>query len=421
MKRYVYFLLIGIWMSCRQQPEEIPVCKEVDVIGCHDSIMRLSALTDTVHYLLLEPAETDSDASYPPRLLSLKKHLAVLFPSEKGSLFNVCQVYKKETGHLSGRISPRRQKLSPEKEWFNFIPSYYVLLTDETGNLLFGRLSIKNKEVYTYYWQTWDLRTVRPVDSVKIASYGWAVPCYFGGGRIAFLHFNYPKHGGGVSKVTLVDKHGKVAGTIPERRTFEIVPGVNYGTYLTDMISYRKENTFRYYNAHQADTIFAITDDLKEYPVYRFICGDKTYPYYYQARVKAKHFEPEKYYAIHLPRESENYLFFQYSYDGKEFYGLYDIRRDHLSVSREDLQAKRFRHSEGGLSNDIDGGLPFWPDIITDEDEMGCVQQVGDIRKRLAFVNDNEMKARPAYRNLSAFIRDLPDESYVVASVRIVR
>lgn len=419
MKKYGIYLLAYALVAaagCRRAPEPVPPCVTIDILGCRDSTLLLSALTDTVIYTKLEPTASDPNPPFEPRLISFKNYLVVLFPD---ILNNSCQVYRKNEGRFLGRIVAEKQIVAPGKETGSYLNVNYALVTDETGNFLFGRSYVKERDQFTYYFLRWNLRTFERVDSVKAPSGYPMVSCYFGAGRFVCLHFNYARDEVR-PKVTVVEPDGRIAGTIPERRTFRIEPGTNYGSYLTDMSTYRKGNTFRYHNAHAADTVFAITPDLKEYPVYRLDCGDKTYPYYYEARVPREKFHPEKYYAVHLLRESANYLFFQYRYEGDLYYGLYDTRSGRLKVSREDLAVRHFRHSEGGLSNDIDGGLPFWPQIITDDDEAGCVQQVGDIRRRLLSVTDESLKARPAYRNLWAFIRELPDEAYVVVAVRIV-
>ena len=74
-------------------------------------------------------------------------------------------------------------------------------------------------------------------------------------------------------------------------------------------------------------------------------------------------------------------------------------------------QTKALPLTARGMINDLDGGLPFWPDGQTDE-YMYMIRPAGELKKGI------KLTGSPKQETLKNFLSDLPDNQNVMIVVK---
>ena len=74
-------------------------------------------------------------------------------------------------------------------------------------------------------------------------------------------------------------------------------------------------------------------------------------------------------------------------------------------------QTKALPLKATGMINDLDGGLPFWPDGQTDE-YMYMIRPAKDLKQRI------KLTGSPKQESLKKFLSDLPDNQNVMIVIK---
>lgn len=131
-------------------------------------------------------------------------------------------------------------------------------------------------------------------------------------------------------------------------------------------------DTLRYWeSSYGKDTIWSVTKENKEIPSYVIDFDDNLRPYDLFAFKKNISFEEMiKYGNVEYFQESSNYMFFKlYSSDDKKLHKVLYNKKTKISTSIlfKKSSKKGFNFS---FYNNIDGGMPFWPEGKVSDDKM---------------------------------------------------
>ena len=72
---------------------------------------------------------------------------------------------------------------------------------------------------------------------------------------------------------------------------------------------------------------------------------------------------------------------------------------------------------EGGLTNDLDGGLDFWPKRISKNGEIFTWYTVEELKAKVAQSQPEQMRNPEAARRLKEMLEHLPEEVNMVVAV----
>ena len=141
-----------------------------------------------------------------------------------------------------------------------------------------------------------------------------------------------------------------------------------------------------YYKDNFCDTMYQI-EDFKLIPRYIFNTGNRSVPYELQAgggfdfhrTSSGLEFTDyyRKYFVFDRFFEDNKRLFFSFDYNQMKYRALYNKTEDILQimppVSTSLYEKFYLVRKLYGFENDLDGGLPFWPQQMISEKELMCV------------------------------------------------
>jgi len=178
-------------------------------------------------------------------------------------------------------------------------------------------------------------------------------------------------------------KTGEIIDSIPNSRFYKSAEGRSY-SYGNDF-SFHTFNNFLFYKDIYCDTLYQIKDFSLQ-PRYIFNTGGRTVPYESQIEGRAdiqamiagrENDRYAKYIVVNSFFESTNFLLFTFDNRNMKYPVVYHKSEDKLhimpSIPIPLLYLRDGKMPLFGLENDMDGGLPFWPDQMISENEMMCV------------------------------------------------
>ena len=124
---------------------------------------------------------------------------------------------------------------------------------------------------------------------------------------------------------------------------------------------YRFDNHIYYKNLFN-DTLFHIVKNIIQ-PHYIFDTGKHSPPYDLKSNPNNVFEQLYNYYQIYPILETDPFIFFSVHYEKKDSAFLYDKH------SKKTVKLKNGEKGKG-FHNDIDGGLPFWPDYVNNRQEL---------------------------------------------------
>ena len=208
---------------------------------------------------------------------------------------------------------------------------------------------------------------------------------------IAFedLYVGYVHNTSGNSSIRIAfyDKTGVLLDSIPNYRVWKKTH--TWSTYGNDARVFVFHDEL-YYKDIYCDTLYHIKN-FALYPRYIFITGDLSVPYEIQedgqynllAAINGGEYDRyDKYIVIYKMLEDNKHLYFTMEYRKHLYPVIYYKTEDELqimppvSIPRPNRDWKIPLH---GFENDLDEGLPFWPQQMISCNEMMCVYTVEEL------------------------------------------
>ena len=377
MKNYAILssMLFFLCLSCANMEKNINSngVKEINILDClstdNKEIVNLSSIALSIEYCMLE---TDENCLISDGAVFYSTKDKVVVIDNRG-----CYVFDRETGRFIRRIASRGQG-----------PDEYVWAEknfwDAENELVCFR---GNNNYYLFY--SIDGTLYNKVN--RFSNSGDPLVLY----EDVYVRYVPDIRGNATIRIAFYNKKGDLIDSIPNHRLFKRdLSGSSDPLSVTDSWLYVFCDTLCYRDLY-CDTLYQIKD-FKLYPRFIFNTGGLTVPYKmrdgrYDISAALEGGEVidryEKYVNISKLLEDNRYMYFTLDHRKAAYRIIYDkneddfhviskipnampsIRIDGISSTKGDQ--KRISHSK--IDNDLDGGLPFWPDQMISEKEMMCV------------------------------------------------
>jgi len=194
--------------------------------------------------------------------------------------------------------------------------------------------------------------------------------------------------GNATTRIAFYDKTGVLVDSIPEYRSWERTMS-SWGESSDSWLYVFDDNL--YYKDVFCDTLYYIKD-FELHPRYIFNTGGRAVPYEiqeggrYRLETTLGGFEIidryERYINIIEIVESHRHLYFTVDYRQQLYPAVYDKTGNMIQIlSPVSIPPPRsdWKISFYGFENDLDGGLPFWPQQMISDREMMCVYSAEEL------------------------------------------
>ena len=114
---------------------------------------------------------------------------------------------------------------------------------------------------------------------------------------------------------------------------------------------------------------------------------------------------------------SDHYVWGAYNYKGDIYAVLFDREKLRTMIYPARTSNVFYPIEEGGIPNDLDGGLDFWPKRISKFGEIYSWYNVKDLKKKVAQSHSEAMKNPEAAKRLKELLDNLPEEVNVIVAV----
>ena len=181
-----------------------------------------------------------------------------------------------------------------------------------------------------------------------------------------------------------------------------------------------------YYHAPTSTTIYEISPTKSPEALYKFELGEyksnyKEFADFDITKRKDEQFNTSPYYHLRNVQISERYIWGAYNYKGQTFAILFNKAngQTYILPTRTFLNKIYYPITEGGLTNDLDGGLDFWPRRISKYGEIYTWYNIEDLKAKVSQNNPKQMKNPEAARRLKEMLDNLPKEvNYIIAVLK---
>ena len=370
----VLYLAICILFSCcrnpaKSHPIETDDNRVIRNIAFMENIsknqkLNLSSVASDIEYCILE---TNKKCLITPNM-SIYCSKEYILTINGGETNSACYIFDRVTGKFIRQIS--RRGLGPE-EYLSFITSFW----DE-----------KNEQICALGNGSYIFYNIDGTISHKI--YRKEHP-FFSLGAIAYNDY-YVQYipnlsGNETKRIVFLDRTGVLIDTIPNFRTWKKTPDGYAGGIHDKFHVFQNE---LYYTDIFCDTLYQIKD-FKLQPRYVFDTDNYKLPYQEHAGegrydllapiIKNEELVDRwgKYFVLDKILEDTNRLYITFDYRTKRYSAIYNKKENNLKILPPvsiHLPSKyRGKPSLYGFENDLDGGLPFWPQQMISDKEMMCV------------------------------------------------
>ena len=334
--------------------------KVIDIIGnIHKNRkVTLSTIASNIEYHALE---TDEKCLITPlmNIHCLQDYIIAI--GLQNVNYSVCYVFDRKTGAFIRQIS--RPGQGPDEyldvcDVFSYGDTILISADNGKDLLLFnidGTLSHKAK---------------RTEPSIK--------------GSIVYKDFHVSSGYGSGERITprvyFSDRTGELVDSIPEYRALGMTRKNNFGSGTWLYVFH--DNL--YYKDWYCDTLYHKTYAL--HPRYIFDTGNLTPPYKIQQELRSGRYDYiaglstgsdpdmyEKYILVSKVLEESKHLYFAIEHRGLSYPAIYNKPKDEIQImSPAPLPPwnKERKPPLHGFENDLDGGLPFWPQQMISDREM---------------------------------------------------
>ena len=188
-------------------------------------------------------------------------------------------------------------------------------------------------------------------------------------------------------RIAFYDNTGILINSIPNYRVWKKTHARSTSGNDARMYTFNDE---LYYKDIYCDTLYQIKD-FKLHPRYIFITGNRSVPYEIQedgqfdllAAIKGDEYDRyEKYFVIYKVLEDKKQLYFTIEHKKHLYPAIYYKTEDELQIMHPVSMPRPSRDwiiPLHGFENDLDGGLPFWPQQMVSDNEMMCVYTIEEL------------------------------------------
>ena len=193
---------------------------------------------------------------------------------------------------------------------------------------------------------------------------------------------------------------------------------------------YEKFNVLKdkvYYHAPTSHVIYEVSPEQDPIPLYRFELGNHRsrfkefadYELTTKMGYKNEKYNSSPYYLLRSSKISEHYIWGAYNYKGKTIAVLFDKanERTYTLPTKNRFDRVDYPIVEGGLTNDLDGGLDFWPKRISKNGEIFTWYTVEELKAKVAQSHSGQMKNPDTARRLKEMLDNLPEDVNVIVAV----
>ena len=332
-------LVLLLCLSCTNTAKKGKDIQKINIIDnlSNNQAIKLSTIASGIEYVALE---TNGESLLPGRITcySSSDHIVVFG-------LRMCYVFDRKKGNFVRQIGSRGQGtgeyLFPysrfwdaENEQVCFLGNGCYLFHNIDGTLSHQTIPFKpSMSQFVQYEDTY-VGYISNADSYATI-------------RIAFF-----------------DKKGVLVDSIPNYRSWKRTVTGFGGSGDTDNWVYVFDKNM-YYKDLFCDTLYQIKD-FKLHPRYVFNTGGLAVPYELQEGGRFDQFgngsdKYEKYMNITKILEDNRYMYIAFDFKKNDYKFVYD--------KKEGNQMTIPLH---GFENDLDGGLPFWPEQMISGNEMMC-------------------------------------------------
>ena len=365
MKNFLplFLALCLLFVNCTNTEKKIEDddVKVIDIVGnIHKNRkVTLSTIASNIEYHALE---TDEKCLITPlmNIHCLQDYIIAIGNQSPDCYF--CYVFDRKTGAFIRQISSQGQ--GPDEYSIIYDVFSYgdtILISADNGKdlLLFnidGTLSHKVK------------RTNPSIDRSIVYKYFHVRQGSGFGERIA-------------PRVCFLDRTGELVDSIPEYRAL----GMTRNHFRVDGIWLYVFHDNLYYKDWYCDTLYHIKD-YALHPRYIFDTGNLAPPYKIQQELRTGRYDRiaglsagiapdmyEKYILVSKVLEESKHLYFAIEYRGLSYPAIYNKPKDEIQIMSPvpiPPPNKDSRPPLHGFENDLDGGLPFWPQQMISDREM---------------------------------------------------
>jgi len=201
--------------------------------------------------------------------------------------------------------------------------------------------------------------------------------------------------GNNTIRIAFYDQTGAFIDSIPNNRFFERTQRMIAVSNDVWLYVFHDE---LYFKELFCDTLYHIKD-FTLCPRYIFNTGGLVVPYEIQANPMAviRREEYEKYISIIKILEDNHSLYFTVEYRSRLYPAIYNKMEDRLQIMPDisllSQSSRDERRQHYGFENDLDGGLPFWPEQIVSDKEMMCVYSAEELLALdISTITDEKLK-----------------------------
>ena len=343
--------------------------KEINIMAnlSNSRIIKLSDIASSIKYCKLE-TDRKCLVHHQMKFYCAKEYIVSIGWDEPSH--QACYVFDRKTGKFVRQISR-----------FGQGPGEYIELEENFWDEKYEQVCMWSHPNYIFYNldETISHRINRNEHPISFSS-----TIVYGDHYVRYIQ----NHSGNEKRrIVFYDRTGALIDSIPNFRTWERSEGSRGGRAMFHVF-----NNELYYTDIFCDTLFQIKD-FTLHPRYIFNTGGRTLPYQKHATGRDElqlmlrgdadiYTWHEPYIVIGKIFEDAKRLYFTFDYRRKRYPAVYKkTERDLLimppitvPIIRRDMIIPLY-----GFDNDLDGGLPFWPQQMISDKEMMCVYSTTEL------------------------------------------
>lgn len=181
-----------------------------------------------------------------------------------------------------------------------------------------------------------------------------------------------------------------------------------------------------YYHTPTSTTIYEVSPTKSPETLFKFKLGKyksnyKEFADFDITKNKDKQFNASPYYHLRGSQISEHHIWGAYHYKGKTFGVLFNkaTEKTYILPVKPTDDRVYYKIVKGGLTNDLDGGLDFWPRRISKKGEIYTWYNVEELKAKVAQSQPEQTKNPEAAKRLKDMLNNLPEDvNYIIAVLK---
>lgn len=180
-----------------------------------------------------------------------------------------------------------------------------------------------------------------------------------------------------------------------------------------------------YYHAPTSSTIYEISPKHAPIPLYKFRLGKyqtdyKEFSDFQFGKVghyRENAFNHSPHYHLRGAQISEQFIWGTFHYKGNLFGFLFNKTQKGIHILPVKAEFQALPIEEGGLTNDLDGGMDFWPRRISKKGEIYTWYDVEDLKYKVSQSRSDQIKNPEAAKRLKKMLDNLPENIRTIIAV----